>query len=143
MARVPKHHMLGAMLSTTLNSRLGQIADDMADEVSDVLKEQAEKIAETARANAPVGTAPDPHPGRLRDSIGVVESKRGAEVGWRVIADARTDKNVPYAHMVEYGTSASNKRRGSTPAQPFLLPAFEQHREETIDAVADVLDDLG
>lgn len=68
-----------------------------------------ELIAEEAKLKAPVGSEAegDPHPGMLRDSIGVD--------GDRVIATA------PHANFVEHGTVF-------TRAQPFFAPAVEKGR---------------
>lgn len=80
-------------------------------------------VAETARLLAPVLS------GELRDGI-VVSDKlvdapergnRGSGVYVGVLADSAF-----YAGFVEFGTVKS-------PAQPFLAPAFEQHRDEIVD----------
>ena len=145
MAKIGYGHMTMVSLATTLHSELGDIADDMADEVRDVLEKQAGKIAETAKNNAPVGgdVSYDPHRGRLKESISVIDADEGNSIGFRVIADARDDKGVPYAHMVEYGTEVWRAADPKRDERPFLLPAFEEHLEETVNAVSDTLDNLG
>lgn len=72
-----------------------------------VINTYAYKIEHTAKRLAPVDT------GRLRSSITTVLKRLAAEVG--------TD--VEYAIYQEYGTRYHE-------AQPFLLPAFEQHLQD-------------
>lgn len=96
----------------------------------------AETIARDARANAPVGDpAEDPHPGRLRDSIHVERR----DDGWYVLASAQADlaatEGAPYGHMVEFGTV-------DTAAQPFMVPAAEANRHETVVLIAGSLRNL-
>jgi len=119
-----------ALLFVSLQSELSNIASGINDEVKAVMKDQAEKMASSAKSKAPVDS------GELRDSIEVYEYERPGISGFRVRAGAKSDRGVPYAHMVEYGSVHGN-------AQPFLLPAMEEHRQETIDAVNDKLDELG
>lgn len=124
----------GAVLAfVSLQNDLDGVVSGIDEEVDEVLREQAEAIASTARSRVPVDT------GNLRDSIEVVEDDRPGYSGYRVIADARSTSgryDVPYAHMVEYG-SVHNQ-----PARPFLTPALEERRQETLDAVNDKLKEL-
>ncbi len=72
-----------------------------------------EKVAETARTLAPVGSGDEDTPGELRDSIAVHRDGETIEVG---------AFGVRYAAFVEYGTS-------KMVARPFLRPALaEAHR---------------
>lgn len=123
---------LGAVsMLAVLENDLGNVASGISQEVDEVLREQADKIAASARSKVPVGT------GNLRDSIEVVEDDRPGYTGYRVVADARSRSGkyeVPYAHMVEYG-SVHNQ-----PPQPFLTPALEEHRQETLDAVGEAIE---
>jgi hypothetical protein len=61
------------------------------------LEAAGQRAADWARANAPVGSPPDPHPGRYKASIRVVRatSFRGKRAAVHVVADA------PYADQVE------------------------------------------
>jgi len=120
----------------SLTSELSNIASGIDDELKEVMREQAEKVADMARQNAPVGS------GNLKDSIEVYEYDRPGKVGFRVRAGARSTPSparpdgVPYGHMVEYG-SVHN-----APARPFLIPALEAHREETIKAMNDKIGEM-
>lgn len=73
----------------------------------DAVATTALQIESTAKELAPVDT------GRLRASIGITfaPDRLSAQVG----------SNVSYSPFIEFGTSRMR-------AQPFLAPAFEQHR---------------
>ena len=123
-------------MTVILKSDLSEISSGISDEVKDALKDATEKMAEQARANAPVG---DVDGGDLRDSIEVVEYNEPGRVGYRVVADARsaTGKyNAPYAHMVEFGSVHND------PPRPFLIPALWENSDETLDMVSEALDNL-
>lgn len=96
-----------------LNSRLPRITASLRPKLEAIIERTAEKVAEDARARAPVQS------GALRDAIHV-EDKGDLTV--HVVAG---DNTAFYGHMVEYGTSHS-------PAHPFLIPALEENREEAI-----------
>ena len=119
-----------------LKSRLNFIAANLPSDAKRILKEGAEDIAETARSKVPVDS------GRLRDSIKVYEYEASGQVGYRVRAEARSDPTPrrsngwPYAHFVEYG-SVHN-----LPPRPFLIPAFEEHRDDILKALGDEVEDL-
>jgi len=90
-----------------------------------VEKETAEEILEDAKQRAPVWEG-EPyfddyghHPGILRDSLYLDQ----VEGGWTVATD------VHYAPFVEFGTVNMD-------AQPFLIPAAEEHRESFIAKMA-------
>lgn len=87
--------------------------DDLSRAAQDTLAQQAERMAQAAREYAPVDT------GALRDSI----SSR-MEGGEAVIS-----ASVPYAAAVELGSFARAPR-------PFLSPAYQALKQETIEAVA-------
>lgn len=129
----------GAVLAfVSLENELGDIASGIEEEVDEVLREETEKMAESARQTLSGFSMPY-STGDLYDSIKVVEDDRPGYSGYRVIADARSTSgryDVPYAHMVEYG-SVHNQ-----PARPFLTPALEERRQETLDAVNDKLEEL-
>jgi len=88
----------------------------------------AEKIRDSAKENAPVDTA------ALQKSIaketilerGKVKSIR-VRAGGRV-RNPKTGQLVNYASYVEFGTS-------KMAAQPFLRPAYVEHRGEIIKAI--------
>jgi HK97 gp10 family phage protein len=121
----------------SLTSELENIASGIDDELKEVMREQAEKIADTARQLCPgPGSS-----GRLRDSIEVYEYERPGKSGFRIRAGAKDDNGVPYAHMVEYGSVHSPEgNRENT--QPFMLPAKEAHEAETIKAMNDKIEEL-
>jgi HK97 gp10 family phage protein len=124
----------GAVVAyVTLNSELDNIASGISDEVAEIMREKVEDVANAARQAVPRNT------GNLADSIEVVESDLRGQRGYRVVADARSTSgkyDVPYAHMVEYG-SVHNE-----PPRPFLLPALDERREEIEKAVDAKLKDL-
>ena len=105
-----------------VKSRLPQIIVAIDPKVTAALTVGAEGIAERAKQRVPVAT------GRLRDAIHVEQD--GDDVA--VVAG---DSDVWYGHLVEHGTS-------SAPAQPFLLPAAEERRNEIKAAVVAVLKTL-
>jgi HK97 gp10 family phage protein len=110
----------------TLNSELDNIASGISDEVAEIMREKTEDVANAARQAVPRNT------GNLADSIEVVESNLRGQRGYRVVADARSTSGkyeVPYAHMVEYGSVHNN------PPKPFLGPALDERREEIEKAV--------
>lgn len=80
----------------------------------------ANVIMEQAKENVPVET------GRLRDAIHVEEVgnlKRSVTAG---------DREAFYGHIVEHGSVHSG-------ARPFLIPAFEQSKDDVIEIVDAVL----
>ena len=85
--------------------------------ISTTLAEHAEKVAEDAKALAPVDT------GALRDSIEVVKVD---DLNYQVVATA------PYAIEVELGTAHQA-------AEPFLFPAAEANRAALKDNLAKAL----
>jgi HK97 gp10 family phage protein len=117
----------GAVVAyVTLNSELDNIASGISDEVAEIMREKTEDVANAARQAVPRNT------GNLADSIEVVESNLRGQRGYRVVADARSTSGkyeVPYAHMVEYGSVHNN------PPKPFLGPALDERREEIEKAV--------
>lgn len=96
-------------------------------------KKEAERIAEDVRVEVPVDT------GQLRDSIRVVESKRGA----KVIAGGTPETMKPFpkgggvfdqALGIEYGTS---KR----PAQPYYWPVMRKNEKHIERSLAKAIED--
>jgi HK97 gp10 family phage protein len=124
----------GAVVAyVTLNSELDNIASGISDEVAEIMREKTEDIANAARQAVPRNT------GNLADSIEVVESDLRGQRGYRVVADARSTSgkyDVPYAHMVEYGSVHND------PPRPFLGPALDERREEIEKAVDAKLKEL-
>jgi HK97 gp10 family phage protein len=117
----------------TLQSDLDGIASGISDEVDEVLRAKADEIADAARQAVPRDT------GNLADSITVEEDTRRGYSGYRVVADARsaTGKyDVPYAHMVEYGSVHND------PPRPFLVPALDERRDEIYKSVMDAIEEL-
>jgi HK97 gp10 family phage protein len=124
----------GAVVAyVTLESELDNIASGISDEVAEVMREKIEEVADAARQAVPRNT------GNLADSIEVVESDLRGQRGYRVVADARSTSgkyDVPYAHMVEYGSVHND------PPRPFLGPALDERREEIEKAVDAKLKEL-
>lgn len=105
----------------TLKSRIPEISASLTARVGQTTKQGAEVIAAAARERVPLGEA-EPH---LRDTIKVEEADGGYEV-------TAGGEGVDYAAYVEYGTV-------DTPAQPYMIPSFEESREAIIARVAGVL----
>lgn len=93
-----------------LRAHLAKLGTQAHDAAAEVARDWADDVFDTAQALVPVDT------GYLELQIKdrVDASRLRAEVGvW--------DDHAYYGEFVEHGTS-------SMEAQPFLLPAFEQHR---------------
>ena len=115
--------------------------------IKDTVNEFALKIQKSAKKRCPVDT------GRLRSSI-VIEPYNGGFT-------ARVGTNVKYAPYVEFGTGKyaveGNGRKtpwayknrdgeliwtaGQKP-QPYLLPAFNEHKQAYINAIKQILRDV-
>jgi HK97 gp10 family phage protein len=98
-----------------MTSRLPQIVAELPVAVRAALVASAQKIAQDAKDRVPVKS------GRLRDGIHV-------EIGEEGVLVVAGDRDVFYGHMVEHGTTHS-------PPHPFLVPALEQNRGETVAAI--------
>lgn len=121
-------------MSVVLKSRLLAIASALPARVKVAQHIAAERIALDAQMRVTVGRPPDPHPGRLRDSIHAEERAEG----WYVLASARAgedEQGAPYGHMLEFGTV-------DTAPQPFLVPAAEAIRGDYVVLVAGSLRNL-
>lgn len=97
------------------------------------LRDNAETLAQAVRELAPVEKGfykgrhfKLKHPGRLRDSIHVENSKKDTI---RVVADAKDDKGFCYAPIIEF----------SSRGQPFMKPAYEQKKIEMINHSKDLI----
>lgn len=89
----------------------------------EALESGGETIAQTARSLCPVDT------GRLRDSIHVEVSAKGARVS--VVADAENPKNgVKYARIVEFSPKIN---------KPYMIPAYDAHKQEVRESVIDAI----
>lgn len=104
-------------MPATLKSRLPEIAAELRPKVSAAVKWGAERVAEDAAANLPIGP-PEIH---LAERIHV-ERRGGAE--YAVVAG---DEEAYYGHIIEHGSSKMAPR-------PFLVPALEG-RKENIEAL--------
>lgn len=93
-----------------LRAQLANLGRQARDACAEVVEEWADDVQNTAEQLVPVDT----HYLQTQIEDRVDTRALGAEVGiW--------DDEAYYARFVEHGTS-------SMEAQPFLLPAFEQHR---------------
>jgi HK97 gp10 family phage protein len=114
----------------------GETRDEYNKKLKDVLMIPAQMIRDEAKDMAPVATAEEigPHakypPGTLKNSIFAAPGKDKpiAYVGV-------SPKKVPYAGMVEYGTSKMT-------AQPYLRPAIAATRPIAAVVIAEGLDKL-
>lgn len=89
-------------------------------EMQGLMEDRIEKVAAAARAIAPVGLPPDPHPGLYRDSFetetGVMKTLTGRR------AYGRLTNTAPYAAAVEWGNSR-------VPAHHVMARALDHLRE--------------
>lgn len=92
-------------------SRIPRKLSGLAARVAAANRQTADRVADRAKQNVPRAT------GALHDSIRVIKSSRSTNGRVRV-----GNRNVFYAHMVEFGTV-------KMPAQPFLVPAAEAERD--------------
>lgn len=98
---------------------IGQAVTD--ETISSEAMKALEPVAETARSLAPVRS------GELRDSIVISDMLRdGPERKGRAVYVGVLAGKALHAGFVELGTV-------NMQAEPFLTPAFEQHRELIID----------
>ena len=92
------------------------------------MKEAGEPVAKTARALAPE------HLGFLRESIDVSTKLSGRQ---RKLHKKQSPVEMyigpgpdPAAHLQEFGTGPGHH------AQPFMRPAWDRHRHEVLDTIA-------
>jgi HK97 gp10 family phage protein len=97
-------------MPVTLKSRLPEIVLELRPRMSAVVKEGAETVAESAKARVPVDT------GALQKSI---KARRSRQLEYTV------GVGEFYGFFVEFGTVKHA-------AQPFLVPALEEHRDEIV-----------
>lgn len=115
-----------------LQRRLAAIPKDVREAVQPSLKRQANQMAKTMRAFAPVDS------GDLRDSIEVTPggqqtpaySQPGGSltVPENAVAITVGNKDMRYGHLVEYGTTKAH-------AQPFFWPAVRLHNKKARKAI--------
>lgn len=107
-----------------LRSRIPQIIAEMEPKTGLAVGAGARLIRDAAKENlVEDGTI---RTGNLRDSIHV--TRRGTTA--RVIAG---NKDVFYGHLVERGTATGS------PAQPFMVPAAEEMKDEVVELIAATL----
>lgn len=105
-----------------LKSRIPLIIGELDSTLKEGVAEVAEAIAEAARGRVPVQS------GALRDAIHVEDTEEGISV-------VAGDTDAFYGHIVEHGGV-------TTPARPFLIPAYESERPKLEDVVGEKLRDL-
>lgn len=90
----------------------------LADAVRPQLEDLADTIQSDAKRLCPIDT------GALELTIHVSVESNGDITG------TAGSEEVDYASYVEYGTQATAKRPWTTPAQPYMRPAFYENRGE-------------
>ena len=144
-----------SQLNSVLNS-IDKAYITRLDKIEKQFKKSMQKIANNAKADAPIGllrSYPDgpqgQHPGQLADSI---DWKEIGKLSYQLEAD------VPYAAYVEFGTGpnfknypgkdaywqeiAKNYRvngKGWTPAQPFFYPNVNKELPKLITRIGKIL----
>lgn len=123
----------GYKREATIRRILQLYGEKAAQAARQALKDNAETLAQEARERAPVEKGfyrgrqfKLKHPGRLRDSIRVESSKKDT---LQIIADAKDDRDYPYAAIVEYAPYG----------QPFMKPAYEAKKIEMINHSKDLI----
>ena len=106
-------------------SRIPEFVAALDPHVNDGLREGADLIAERAKERVPVET------GHLRDAIHVSDAS-GFGAGFTVLAG---DTEAFYGHLVEFGTVHSS-------AEPFLVPALEESKDQVAERVSEALGGL-
>lgn len=110
------------MATTSLKSRLPEIAAELRPKVAEAVKWGAERIAEDASAKLPYGP-PEIH---LKERIHV---ERAGPATYRVVAG---DEEAYYGHIIEFGSV-------KMAARPFLVPALEENTADIEAVVTGVL----
>lgn len=113
-----------------LQRALEELPEALANSVmSKVLRDRAEPIAATARQLVPVDS------GALRNSITVSTRLTRRQFGEHRKEGPRDVEvfigpgSLPQAHLQEFGTFKD-------PAQPFMRPAWDQHRNSVLEGIA-------
>ena len=125
---------------TTAVSGIKVAAAVMQDVVDGQLEDAMEEVAETARQNlrSVLDTEDSAYStGKLADDIHVEQKGPGH---FEVIAGER-DNGTFYGHLIEGGYEGHG-RRDDKPPRPFLLPAFEEHRDDLVDIVGEAVEDV-
>lgn len=108
---------------------------------SSVVRKAAEPVLEQAITNAPVGD------GTLSDSLKIRTKRDSYGVEAFVVADGNT---APHAYLVEFGhkiifgkvgTKARFDTGKKVKGYPFMLPAFEARKNESLDILSKELGD--
>lgn len=111
-------------MTVVLKSDLDDISRRLPKKVADRVEAGAELIAKQAAVFVQVGKGPK----HLRDDIHVEKTGRAE---YTVYAGRR---DTFYAHFLEFGTVHAAPF-------PFLIPAFEMHKDTVVAMVAEELDD--
>ena len=124
--RLKDHQLINLPGGTRLEWAGEAVREEVEAKLFEKMGEYAEKIAASARSNAPEDD------GDLRKSIAVVIIKSGNKFfftdkrHWGIVARAR------HAMFVELGTK-------KTPKQPYMWPAYEEHKDEIMRAAKDII----
>ncbi len=111
---------------------LKDLDKDIIEDVQSAINSGAKKVADRARANAPLGPT-----GNLKRAI--KDKPMPIKLPqFPLVAIAVVDRNkktgAPHAHLVEYGG-----RGGRMPAQPYLRPALDHSKSEIISGIDSAL----
>lgn len=110
-------------MAATLTSRLPEIAAELQPKVAEAVRWGAERVAEDAAANLPLGP-PEIH---LAERIHV---ERRGPAEYAVVAG--DEEEAYYGHILEHGSS-------KMAPQPFLVPALEGRVSDFESLVTGVL----
>ena len=96
----------------------------MQEAVKGALLDGVQEIVSTAKAIVPVNS------GKLKNSVHYEQDAADNGLVFKIIADAKNEKGVPYARFVEYDPRIN---------QPFLYPAIETHRNDLSEKIKNAL----
>lgn len=105
-------------------SDLKDVLERMVDNVTAVENDALQAAAEPILSEAKQTTAFHDRSGKLRKSLSISNFK----IKGKYVLVGALGKNVFYSRMVEFGTSKAMPH-------PFLMPAFEHHREEAYEII--------
>lgn len=110
-------------MAASLKSRLPEIVAELRPRVGAAVKSGAELVSERASAKAPDRT---PYGAGL---VATIQAERRGPAEYAVVAG---DEDVFYGHFIEFGTTKAT-------AQPFLIPALEESKDDIEAIVTGVL----
>jgi hypothetical protein len=115
-------------------ARLRKLPGSAAEAAKDALKKEVDAFVEAEKRACPVqpAGASDRPSGELRDSIHAYETP-GRIASFRVIADAKDDKDTMYGRYVEFGHTSPDGTY--VPAEPFWFSTYRAFKKGMVSRV--------